>query len=155
MREQQRLYYNPRPGFGTSRERSGRLFQTLPDGRLLRANQAFADMYGYASADEIVAESYDIGAQLYADPEDWYEMIETLTSEGWLAGRECPMVRRDGTRFWASVAIRRVLDDNGALLYYEGTHVDITERRQAEDALRESRNKAGGIWLPSSCRIGR
>jgi len=117
------------------------LFQTLPEGGLLRANQAFAAMYGYASADEIVAESYDIGAQLYADPQDWCEIIETLTAEGWLAGREVPMVQRDGTRFWASVAVRRVLDDNGTLLYYEGTHVDITERRQAEDALRESQQQ--------------
>ena len=58
-------------------------------------------------------------------------------AEGW-------RVRKDGTRFWASVVIDPVFDD-GTLIGFAKITRDVTERRNAELALRESERMARGI----------
>ncbi len=52
-------------------------------------------------------------------------------SEGW-------RVRKDGTRFWAHVVIDRIIDGKGNLVGFAKITRDLTERRKAEEALRES-----------------
>jgi PAS domain S-box-containing protein len=54
--------------------------------------------------------------------------------EGW-------RLRRDGTRFWASVAIQPVRDDDGRLIGFAKVTRDITERRRAQQALEESERR--------------
>ena len=52
-------------------------------------------------------------------------------SEGW-------RVRKDGTRFWAHVVIDPIRDANGVLAGYAKITRDLTERKLAQDALRQS-----------------
>jgi len=52
-------------------------------------------------------------------------------SEGW-------RVRKDGARFWAHVVIDPIRDEHGTLLGYAKITRDVTERKRAEDALRDS-----------------
>jgi PAS domain S-box-containing protein len=51
--------------------------------------------------------------------------------EGW-------RVRKDGTRFWAHVVIDPIKGDGGALIGFAKITRDLTERREAEAALRQS-----------------
>jgi PAS domain S-box-containing protein len=55
-------------------------------------------------------------------------------AEGW-------RVRKDGTQFWAHVVIDPIYDEEGALLGYAKVTRDVTERKKAEDALRESEQR--------------
>jgi PAS domain S-box-containing protein len=55
-------------------------------------------------------------------------------SEGW-------RVRKDGTRFWAHVVIDPIYNEERQLLGYAKVTRDITERKRAEDALRESEQR--------------
>jgi PAS domain S-box-containing protein len=55
-------------------------------------------------------------------------------SEGW-------RVRKDATRFWAHVVIDPIYDEAGKLLGYAKVTRDVTERKHAEDALRESEQR--------------
>jgi PAS domain S-box-containing protein len=55
-------------------------------------------------------------------------------AEGW-------RVRKDGTRFWAHVVIDPIYDEDGALLGFAKVTRDVTERKRAEDALRESEQR--------------
>jgi len=49
--------------------------------------------------------------------------------------------RKDGQGIWVCVNSRTVRDEQGKTLFYEGTIEDITERKLAEDALRQSENR--------------
>src|SRR5690348_14471927 len=52
-------------------------------------------------------------------------------SEGW-------RVRKDGTRFWANVVVDAIYDEKGTLVGYAKITRDVTDRKRAEDALRDS-----------------
>lgn len=55
-------------------------------------------------------------------------------SEGW-------RVRKDGGRFWAHVVIDSIRDGSGTLIGYAKITRDITEKKHAEDALRDSEQR--------------
>jgi len=55
-------------------------------------------------------------------------------SEGW-------RMRKDGSRFWAHVVIDPIYNDAGTLLGFAKVTRDVTERKRAEDALRESEQR--------------
>jgi PAS domain S-box-containing protein len=112
--------------------------QALPDGRLIRANTAYAQMYGYANPEEMMAEVTHVG-RLYANPEDREEVLRVLADKGIMEPKEMAVIRRDGTRLNVLVGARKVEDSEGKLRCYQAVHVDITERKRAEDALYESR----------------
>jgi PAS domain S-box-containing protein len=111
--------------------------QANPDGRLIVVNNAYAQMYGYASAEEMMAEVPSVG-QLYVNPEDRDEVLRILTEKGVMKPREMTVVRRNGTRFTVLVGAREITDPNGNLLYYQAEHIDITERKKVEEELRDS-----------------
>jgi two-component system, NtrC family, sensor kinase len=50
-------------------------------------------------------------------------------------------VRRDGSQFWADVIITALVDERGSLRGYAKVTRDLTERRQTEEVLRESKNE--------------
>lgn len=55
-------------------------------------------------------------------------------SEGW-------RVRKDGSRFWAHVVIDPIYNEEGVLLGFAKVTRDVTERKEAEDRLRESEQR--------------
>ncbi len=55
-------------------------------------------------------------------------------AEGW-------RMRKDGSRFWAHVVIDPIRDEEGRLLGYAKITRDVTERKRAEDALRDSEQR--------------
>jgi PAS domain S-box-containing protein len=57
-----------------------------------------------------------------------------VENEGW-------RVRKDGSRFWADVIITALVDEKRTLRGYAKVTRDLTERRQAEEALREAKNE--------------
>lgn len=114
------------------------VFQTTPDGRFLMANAALARIYGYNSPEELMRDLTDIGRRLYVSPGRREEFIRLMQEHDTLAGFESQIYRRDGTTIWISENCRAVRDAKCELVYFEGTVEDITQRRQAEENLRNS-----------------
>jgi PAS domain S-box-containing protein len=116
------------------------IFHSLPDGRILRVNPALAAMFGYATPEEMVASVTDVGRQLYADPARRAEFLEALAAaEGWLRA-ETLYRRKDGSLLTVNEIVRKILQPDGTVAYFEGFMEDVTERKRAEAADRRSRD---------------
>lgn len=107
------------------------IFQTSLDGQYLTANPKLARIYGYSSPAQLIASISNIKRQLYVDPNRRDEFIHLLQQHETVSGFESQVYRRDGEIIWISEQVR-IVRDGGIPLYYEGTVVDITERKQAE-----------------------
>ncbi|MBU2552157.1 MAG: EAL domain-containing protein [Proteobacteria bacterium] len=104
-------------------------------GRFLEANPAIAAMFAYDSLEEFKQTSV---ADLYQDPADREEFLEEVLSKGQVKGRELRLKKRDGTPFWCSCTATVHYDGQGGIAWLDGVIEDISERRAAEAALRES-----------------
>lgn len=111
------------------------IFQSTPDGIFISINPAMARIFGYDSVDSMLKGIDDIGTEIYVDPERRKLFEEAMVEKGVVTEFESQVKRRDGTIIWISESGRSVLDKRGALLYYEGTVEDITERRETQEAL--------------------
>jgi len=111
------------------------IFQTSPEGRYLAANPSLARLYGFDSPDELVGTLSDIARQLYIDGRKRGEFIEEMRKSGRVSDFEAQIQRKDGSVIWISENAREVRDDEGELLFYEGTVEDITARKTAQEQL--------------------
>ncbi len=108
-------------------------FRITPEGRFLSANPAMAAMLGYASVDDLMLVS---SPEMYASPQLRQPLIEKLRREGVVTGHEIELRRRDGSTFWALVSIRAIKgSDKTTMVYQDGTMMDISQRKQLEEAL--------------------
>ncbi|HEY9636620.1 MAG TPA: adenylate/guanylate cyclase domain-containing protein [Coleofasciculaceae cyanobacterium] len=123
------------------------IFQVTPEGQYITANPALASIYGYESPEELIAQITDIGKQLYVDPMRHEDLATLLQKFDTLSDVESQVYRKDGSIIWISENIRPVKAANGALLHYEGSVANITERRETEVALRLARKKAELLLL--------
>ena len=105
------------------------IFQTSTDGKLISANPALAQIYGYDSPEELLASVNDIDRQLYVEPNRRQEFFALMEKYGTLSEFESEVYRRDGSIIWISEDARTVFDARGEVLYYQGFAEDITLRR--------------------------
>jgi PAS domain S-box-containing protein len=122
------------------------IFQTSPEGSLLSANPALTKMSGFDSPQEMISALTDLGHQLYVNPDDRKHMIRMLEQWDKLEGLEVEMYRKDGSKFWISMNIHAVRDVEGNIRYFEGTNVDITARKEAEQQLRRKHEELSATY---------
>jgi PAS domain S-box-containing protein len=111
------------------------IFQTTLDGNYISANPALAQIYGYNSQEELMANITNIQEQLYVEPQRRTEFIQLMQQYGKVTGFESRVYRQDGSIIWISENARSVCDENGVLLFCQGFVEDITGRKQAEQLL--------------------
>jgi PAS domain S-box-containing protein len=114
------------------------IFQTTLDGKYVAVNPALARMYGYDSPDDMIATITDIASQLYVDPRHRDEFIQLMRSQEEVTGFEALVYRKDGSFIWISENVRTRRDQAGVLVGYEGTVENITERKLANERLRDT-----------------
>jgi len=122
------------------------IFRTSPDGKLLVTNPAAARIFGFDSPEESIEARSDIAHQGYVDPHRRDELIRLLEEHGAVKGFEFEAYRKDGSRVWISENTRAVHSPSGEILYFEGIFEDVTERKRAEEALRESEERFRTIF---------
>ncbi|AFY79143.1 PAS domain S-box [Pleurocapsa sp. PCC 7327] len=115
------------------------IFQSTPEGRFLSTNPRLAEIYGCESVSSLLENVTDIERQIYILPERRQELVGLMQEKGAVENFESQVYRQDGTTIWISENTRSVRDCSGELLYYEGTVTDISDRKQAEAALKEAK----------------
>ncbi|HEX8241266.1 MAG TPA: PAS domain S-box protein [Allosphingosinicella sp.] len=114
------------------------LYMLDPDGRVSNWNTGAEAIKGY-KADEIVGQHF---SRFYTDEDraagEPQRALATALAEGKYE-KEAWRVRKDGTRFWASVVLDSIHDEDGTLLGFAKITRDITERRKAQLELEEAR----------------
>ena len=128
-------------------------FQSTPEGRFIRVNKALAKMCGYASPEEMVSTIGDIGEQHYESKKDREIFLALLNEKGVVENFEHQTFRKDGSTFWVSVSARAVKDNDNRILYYEGSHVDIDERKRADKRLIDAKEQYRSLFDTSTNAI--
>jgi PAS domain S-box-containing protein len=116
------------------------IFLLTPDGRVATWNSGAARIKGWR-ADEIIGQSFtrfyprDVVARGWPQRElELARLHGRFEDENW-------RLRKDGTRFWAGVVITTLLDGEGRVQGYLKITRDLSERREHEDALRQSEER--------------
>lgn len=101
---------------------------TLSDGRVLEANAAILEMFGFDSYEGVRA------IDLYVNPNDREVLKRLLLERGYVENFETQVRRKDGSIFWVSYS-GKLYPKEG---YLEGVMIDITKRKLAEEALQKA-----------------
>ena len=114
------------------------VFRTTVEGNYVLANRALARLYGYATPEDLMQALTNLDHQLYVDPGRRKEFVRLMKEDQEVTEFESQVWRRDGGKLWISETARAVCNENGMVEYYEGTVHDISRRKNAEEALRDS-----------------
>jgi PAS domain S-box-containing protein len=112
------------------------IFHSTLDGKFIRVNRAFADMYGYASSEELISDvnRTSISEKLYLNPEKRLEFIKTaLEDDKWHSCKN-KYIRKDGSTMIGELCFRSIKNDDGGVKYLEGFVEDVTEQKELEEA---------------------
>ena len=115
------------------------LYRITPDGHILMCNPAAVRLLGFESFDELA--KLNLESDGFEPNHSRREFHEKLEREGIVIGRECEWARKDGTSIFVRESARAVRDNDGKILYYDGTFEDISSHKLSEKALRESEEK--------------
>jgi PAS domain S-box-containing protein len=110
------------------------VYRCTVEGRLLECNQATAWMFGYETPEEVLAVPV---TRWWHTASDRGAFLAKLRSEKSVTSHEMRFRRKDGESFWAIGNITLIEDPSGTGII-EGTLVDITERKRAEEEAKES-----------------
>jgi len=130
------------------------IFRSTLEGRLLEVNPVMAALFGYPSPDAMAREIRDFATDLFACPEEHRRIIEEQGRTGAVTRHTNRYRRRDGSVFVANLCLVTLRDEAGIPQFFEGILEDITERKRAEDALRESEAKFRRMIEASPVAIG-
>jgi PAS domain S-box-containing protein len=107
-----------------------------PDNPILFANQAFLRMTGY-EREEIVGHNCRFLQGPETDRETVAEVRRAIETRREIA-TEILNYRKNGSTFWNALFISPVLNPQGELTYFFASQLDVSRRRDAEEALRQA-----------------
>ena len=114
------------------------IFRISPEGKILMANQALADNYGYDSPEDMMNSLKALNRQVYLHPADRAKLMELIDAQDYVKAYEIQQYRKDQSVLWTSISVNVVRDSHGKIFYYEGIQEDITERKMAFERMKRA-----------------
>lgn len=118
---------------------AGGIYQVTPEGHVLSANPAMARILGFDNAEQMIREITNIHEDIYVRRKDRARFIRELETTGAVKNFEIEAMRKDGKTIWLNENARAVKDEEGTLLYFEGSIEDITGRKETEIKLKDAK----------------
>ncbi len=119
------------------------IYQTTPDGEVLKANPALLKMLGYSDLESLSARNLTENGYFLSNSRK--DFVETIHKHGFIKDYKTEWMKNNGEKIIIRENARVVRDDSGGVKYYEGFVVDITEREKVMKALAESEEKYRGM----------
>ncbi len=114
------------------------MFQSSFEGKILMANRALARMLGYDSPQDLISSVKDVKKDVWVDLREHSDFTQQLSGQDSITGFECRLRRKDNTVIWCLLSCRRVRNDDGQPLFFEGSLQDITDKKNIQTKLRHS-----------------
>jgi PAS domain S-box-containing protein len=114
-------------------------YRSVPEGKFLYVNPAFANMLGYDSKEDLM--SIDIPEVLYFKKED-RGVLSPQREEFNSVSELYRLKRKDGSEIWIEDFCRYIKDEKGNTVMHEGVCRDITTRKRAEEELIKAKDRA-------------
>ncbi|RME24821.1 MAG: PAS domain S-box protein, partial [Deltaproteobacteria bacterium] len=146
LREREKKY---RAIFETSQ---AGFFQVALDGTIMEVNPATVRILGWEKREQLVGKKTT--EIVWSSPQERQRMFDALEDSGKLLGMEVKLRKADGTIFPVLLSIQWLLDDEGRRVGTEGTIVDITALKRAEEQLRNSHARLESILRAAPVGIG-
>jgi PAS domain S-box-containing protein len=110
------------------------IFFTTHEGKLLDANPALVRMLGYEDKEELKARNF---RERYSDPSQRDILVRRIMEQGSVQDVDILFRRRDGSEIHCLASGFAIRDSFGQVIRIQGTLVDITERIEVEERLRQ------------------
>lgn len=112
------------------------IYRTTPDGYILFANHALIHMLGYASFDDLAKRNLEVNG---FEPDYARSAFKKrIEKEGMVKGLETAWKRRDGSSIFIRESAKAIRGADGRVVYYEGTVEDVTDKKHAEEQMRNA-----------------
>jgi PAS domain S-box-containing protein len=112
------------------------LYRTNLHGEIFLANTTLVKMLGFQSFGELAARNLTEAG--YGPSYKRQQFVDQIEKEGEVKDLEAIWICKDGKEIFVRESAKAIYDSDGKILYYDGTVEDITDRKKAEKALRES-----------------
>jgi PAS domain S-box-containing protein len=106
------------------------IFRTTLEGKIVYCNKAYADIFGFGSADELIDAPV---IDLYRNKKDRGVFIHSLLQRGRLSDLPIAFKMKDGTPIMCAVSAKAVLDDDEMVVHLDGYVREITGRIEVEE----------------------
>ena len=130
------------------------IISTDLDGIIQTCNPSVERMLGYSASEligitpeiihdrqEVIDRAASLSAELGQDIPVGFEVLVAQSRRGIVSEQEWTLIRKDGSRFPVLLSVTTLKDDNQQIIDFLGISKDITYRKQAEEALRESEQR--------------
>ncbi len=117
------------------------IYETTVEGRYVAANPKLAEMFGYDSSEQMILEAENLNRRFYVEPGKREVFARLVAENENLAAFESEIYRRDGAQIWITENAVAVRDRSGKLIGFQGTTIEITDRKLAEFELRKAREE--------------
>ncbi|MEZ4777123.1 MAG: PAS domain-containing sensor histidine kinase [Bacteroidia bacterium] len=113
------------------------IFRSTPHNGILYVNEAFAEMFGYDSVEEVLPLDPDA---LYVNTARRQDFRQLMQENTYFTNEEAEFKRKDGTIFWGLMSSIKTEGENGEI-YFDGAIRDVTKMREDERQIKEQNQK--------------
>jgi len=118
-------------------------YQVTLDGIMLNHNPAHNKILGYDLSESLIGKKV---TDFWQYPEDRINYKEQILKDNYVKNFICPSLTKYGKKVYVQLNSHLMLDKRGVAYGIEGSFIDITEKYQLEEKLRESERKYRNLY---------